>query len=481
MKKLMAFLCLLAICLPLAACADPSPESTENKPAEKPTEVKKTQAVESVKDFNIETDLPEGFAVGFGRVDISGPLPVDVWEGEATKVRDPIYLTCTAVSDGQNVALLMAADTRGIKLSAYESVAKAMNKKYGIPRENVLINVTHSHHAPTIGSNARWLTNFHKLVPVAVEEALRDLTPAKAYAGKGYTESLTFVRRYLLEDGSYMTNANAADKPVAHETEADNELRTVRFEREGKKDVLMVNYQTHYMGGINKAELSADIFGAFRKSVEKELGCLFVYYSGSSGNLNCNSPIEGERIYHTFEEAAVEFTRAVKTALENEAEVATGKVVAKTSVYKGTVLHDDPALVEKAKEIADAGRDTAQGKALIAKYGFISKYAATAVVTRANMGETQDLNFFAVSFGDIAFATAPYEQFDTNGREVRDASPFPVTFTLSITNESNGYVPSAYAFGHYSYEVAISRFIPGSGEEFAREQVRLLDECKVAS
>ena len=56
-----------------------------------------------------------------------------------------------------------------------------------------------------------------------------------------------------------------------------------------------------------------------------------------------------------------------------------------------------------------------------------------------------------------------------------------MTFTLSLTNESNGYVPSAYAFQHYSYEVSISRFIPGSGEEFAREQIRLLNECRAAA
>ena len=91
------------------------------------------------------------------------------------------------------------------------------------------------------------------------------------------------------------------------------------------------------------------------------------------------------------------------------------------------------------------------------------------------------MDFFAVSFGDIAFTTAPFEQFDTNGQEVRAASPFPVTFTLSMTNESNGYVPSALAFPHGAYEVGQTKFVEGSGEEFAREQIRLLNECKNAA
>ena len=91
------------------------------------------------------------------------------------------------------------------------------------------------------------------------------------------------------------------------------------------------------------------------------------------------------------------------------------------------------------------------------------------------------LHFFAISFGDIAFSTVPFEQFDTNGQEVRAASPFPVTFTLSITNDHNGYVPSALAFPHGAYEVGQTKFVEGSAEEFVREQLRLLNECKAAT
>lgn len=479
MKKAIALICLLAMILPLCACSggNLSAITTEEGTV---TQEKKTAATKEEEE-NGEIVYPDGFSVGFGRVDISGPLPVDVWDGEATKLGDPLYLTVVAVCDGENVALLMGSDTRGIKTSAFESCAKIIKSKFGIPRENVIINTTHSHSAPSIGENARWMTNFYKQLPIAVEEALRDLTPAKAFAGVSQTEDLAFVRRYLLEDGTWSTNPGGAVKPVAHESEADPELRTVRFEREGKKDVLAVNWQSHYMGGVAKGNLSADVFGEFRKVIEKDMNCLFAYYSGSSGNINFNSAIKGERKYRNFEDAAKEFSRATRDAVAKETPVATGKIVAKSSVYYGTVKHDDPELIKKAKEIAKAGRDSEQGKALIAKYGFISKYAATAVVTRSEMGETEDMNFFAVSFGDIAFSTAPFEQFDTNGKEVRAASPFKMTFTLSLTNESNGYVPSAMAFEHYSYEVSISRFIPGSGEEFAREQIRLLNECKNAA
>ena len=470
MKKLIAILCLLAICLPLCACGGGSLTVEETK----------TEEAETVTEEVKETGpivYPDTFSVGYARADISGPLPVGIWEDEATSVRDPLYLTVVAVCDGENVALLLTADAMSVTLNAYQQCAKQMQKDYGIPAENLLINVTHSHSAPTIGNDARWLKNFYAQFKVAVNDALRDLAPAKAFTGKGYTESLNFVRRYLLPDGSWQTNAG--NTAVSHESESDNEIRTLRFEREGKKDILMANYQSHYMGGLENGKLSADIFGEFRKQAEKEFDCLFGYYSGSSGNLNFNSAIPGERKYYDFASGAKEFVRALGTALEGEAEAATGKIIAKTSVYQAKVKQDSPERIAHAKEI-DATADEKLKAEKVRQYGFLSKYEASAVVTRASWGPTKDLHFFAVSFGDIAFSTAPFEQFDTNGQEVRAASPFKTTFTLSMTNESNNYVPSALAEEHMSYEVSTCRFEKGSGSAFRDEQIRLLNECRAA-
>jgi len=474
MKKIIAVLCLLAMILPLTACSTGSLSAGETKTAE---ETKTEAKTEEVKETG-PIVYPDTFSVGFGRTDISGPLPVGIWEGEATVVRDPLYLTVIAVCDGENVALLLTADAMGVLWSVYEQCAKQIKKDYNIPAENLLINVTHSHSAPSIGSNARWLKNFYEKFKIAVNDALRDLAPAKAFTGKGYTENLNFVRRYLMPDGSWVTNPGST--PVSHESQADNEVRTLRFVREGKKDVLLTNYQSHYMGGLGEGQLSADIFGEFRKAAEKELDCLFAYFSGSSGNLNFNSAIPGERKHYDFASGAGEFVRAVKVALDGEAETQTGKVIAKASVYQATVKQDSPERIEQAKDI-NATADEKLKAEKVRQYGFLSRYEAGAVLTRASWGPTKDLHFFAVAFGDIAFSTAPFEQFDTNGQEVRAASPFKMTFTLSMTNESYNYVPSALAEDHMSYEVSTCRFEKGSGTAFANEQIRLLNECKNAA
>ena len=473
MKRILALILTLVMLLPLCACASQSLEAK--------TEEAKTEEAETVTEEVKETGpivYPDTFSVGYARADISGPLPVGIWEGEATVVRDPLYLTCIAVWDGEKAALLMSADALGITFAVYEQGVKHVEKKYGVSGENLLINVTHSHSAPPIGSDARWLKNFYTKFQEVVEVALRDLAPATAFTSKGNTVDLNFVRRYLLPDGTWDTNPGN-QTVVAHESEADSELRTVRFEREGKKDVLMVNWQSHYMSGVPDGMLSADVFGEFRKSAEKEFDCNYVYFSGSSGNLNFFSSIPGERKYWDFEAGAAEFTRATKEALAAEEPAAVGKIVSKMSVYQGKVKQDDPERIRLAKIITSTNDDNKKSQ-LVEEYGFLSKYEASAVVTRAEWGPTKDLHFFAVAFGDIAFSTAPFEQFDTNGQEVRAASPFKTTFTLSMTNESNNYVPSALAEEHMSYEVSTCRFETGSGSAFRDEQIRLLSDCRAA-
>ena len=117
-----------------------------------------------------------------------------------------------------------------------------------------------------------------------------------------------------------------------------------------------------------------------------------------------------------------------------------------------------------------------------AEKGFASNYEVSGIITRANLiaagTTTIPMPFTAVSIGDIAFTAAPYEMFDTNGVEIRNASPFEMTFTCSYTNGHMGYIPSAQAYPHGAYEVFVCKYRPGSGEEFAAEIVRLLNQCK---
>ncbi|MBQ3075432.1 MAG: hypothetical protein IJC26_05130 [Clostridia bacterium] len=478
MKRMIALICLLAICLPLCACSSglTLPE-TDTEP-KKPATQKKTE--EELDEDPIV--YPEGFSVGYSIADISY-VPLPIYEGTAETVHDPLMLTCTAVCDGENVGLLMSADLKGINVALATKSRDMIEKEFGIPAENIIINTTHTHNAHTAGGNsadeARWTSIWYNQLKFVVDDALRDLAPAKAYGGVSHTDGITFVRRYLLKNGKYQTNPSAGTA-AAHESVADNELRTLRFEREGTKDVLMVNYQTHYGGatGMYKNQLSADFIAPFRDTAEAELDCYFVYHSGASGNLNFNSVIPGERKYPDFIKAIDGFMIATRDALAKEEQLNTGKIVAMEDKYVATVKHDSEERVAQAKEVKAAGVETPKGIALIKQYGFGSKREVNAIITRSGMAETNDIGLNAVTFGDIAFTAFPYEMFDKNGKDCREASPFQMTFICSLANGGHGYIPTTEAFPHNGYEVYVCRYVQGTGEALVDKMLSILNDCK---
>ena len=377
----------------------------------------------------------------------------------------------------------MSADLRGIQANAVERSKEIIHKQFGVPQDNIIINATHTHSAPVAGtggeaSRVRWNANYYKQLPIVVENALRDLDVIEGvYSGKGYTDSLTFVRRYLMPDGTYKTHGSK--DALGHETQADNLLQTLRFDRKTKKDVLMINYQTHHCSGIGKGKVSADFVAPYRAAAEKELDCLFVYHQGAGGNVNFISPIPGERKYPNYTEAAKGFMIATREALSKEEPIQTGPIQVVTRNLTVTVQKDPADRVEAAGKVM-AGEEN-QRTALAAQYGFESWRAANSTIKRAEKGETEEMPLTAISFGEIAFAAAPIEMFDTNGKEVRDGSPFKTTYICSLTNGSMGYVPSALAFPHGSYEVLACSYVPGTGEQISGELIKMLGDCKSAS
>ena len=485
MKRFFATVLALVSLLSLGSCSS-SLETGEVKTAE---EVK--ESVEKTPEKEAETGPfvpPEGFSVGYARLDMTpSNFPILSYDdGYANGAHDPIQMTCVAVSDGETTALLITLDLRNMGVTLATRCREIISKNVGIPVENIYMNSSHTHSSVDCNfdedSVTIWKTKFYKLLPQMAEQAIRDLTPADAYVGASHTEGLTFVRRYIGEDGSFNGIGDAATSVnLRHESEADSEMRVIRFDRAGDaKDVVMVNYQTHYGSAesIWPDQISADFVHQFRERAEKDLNCHFSYIAGAGGNLVFNTRIAGERKYPTIVEGSVHMLDVAKEAIAVEEKVATGAIRSSYVMYKGTHNHDyDPDIVNKAKSIANAGARTKEQQELIDLYGFHSRYQASGIIAGMSADYTE-FPLAAISCGDIVFCAFPYEMWDTNGKECRDASPFKVTFISSLTNGGVGYIPAAHAFPNGGYEVYSCRFKPGCGEEFVAEMLRLLADCK---
>ena len=169
----------------------------------------------------------------------------------------------------------------------------------------------------------------------------------------------------------------------------------------------------------------------------------------------------------------------MKECLAGEKQVSLGKLCFASKIVKGPVYQDTEEDKANAKIVDKSGYDTdsAEYKALCAQYGFAGYRQVQGIVTRAGLDKFVDVPFYAITFGDVAFVSSPYEMFDTNGVQVREGSQFDMTFVCSYTNGGWGYVPSSIAYPHKGYEVYVSRFCETTGDDFADEMVNLLDEC----
>lgn len=434
--------------------------------------------------------------VGYCRINITPfePVPLAGYGNTSTRVSrnilSELYSTCIAFTDeAENTVLMFHNDLISSRPEISVPCRKAISEATGIPISHVLICSTHTHSAPDtlnqeFDSIKRYLRYLPSQLSFCAEAALADRKPARMFIGKAYTKGLNFVRHYVLEDGTFKGDnfGDLNNSPYAgHTTEADPEMRLVKFVREGGKDVVVVNWQTHphRTGGGKKYDVSADIVGSMRDALEAELDCKFIYFTGGGGNVNPHSRIPEENITPDF---LAQGKALAAHAMEAQfQEVETGSVRLIENLHDEPLNRPDDSLLKHAKEVYDlwvATNNFMQCATLSNSYGINSPYAAEELLCRARKPEGSVITnpMYAFSIGDVAFVTAPYEMFDTNAKQIREGSPFKMTIVSSCSNAGNGYIPSAYGFQHGCYEADCCNFKPGTGEKFAEIYIDMLKQ-----
>jgi hypothetical protein len=456
------------------------------------------ETVESTTEDVEEKRDPTGFAAGFARVEITPKTSVGMAGygntafRRSTVIEDDLTVSCTAVSDGENTALLFSVDVIGLSAQNCDHIYKQIEKNLGIAPEFVLINATHCHSGPDVASTsddsiANYMRIFYPAFLKAAKDAIADLDRCEMKIGSGTTTNLNYVRRCFKEDGSFIADCviNLSSAPVVrHETDADNEMQLLMFDRANGKDILLMNWQCHVTsaGGRDNTMLSPDFVGALRDKMEKEAGVHFAYHQGAAANIEPNSYIESEPDHRDYKEHGGLIAQVALEAMRNMEQVPVGKIRA----VKKTVTCDHDLDVSgynltEAQQITDLKNSDqfVKAKTLCIEYGYNSPYHASAVISRSRRTETAStLDISALAIGDVGFAVAPYEMFDTNGMQIKENSPYTMTFVCAYSNGRYGYIPSSIAWEAGGYEVDTCKYVKGTGEMLANELVGLLNELK---
>ena len=432
--------------------------------------------------------------VGYARTVITPKDPVPLAGYGATMRRisetilDELQLTCVALTDETGKTLLLISQDL-INSYWYAEAREAIREATGLPAEQIMVAGTHTHSAADQMSPHEhilaWKPLYLQQAVAAAKAALEERSDASIFAGHTQTDRLNFVRHYLLSDGSYGGDNFGDFKNntiVDHAEPNDPHMQVIRFAREGKQDVIMVNWQAHptLTGGVDKKDMSSDFIGSTREYVEAATGDLFIYFTGAAGNHNAKSRIQEEERTRDNREFGKLLGDCVLATLQNMKEVAAAPIQTRQYEFEGKINHTMEDKLEQAKEVSEVYKATDRntGNALARSYGFTSVYHAGAVVRRSKLGEIGMLELDALSLGDISFVTIPNEVFAAQGMRMKAESPFATTFVISCCNGSNSYLPTNKAYDYGCYESYTGKFARGTGDQVTDTLISMLKEMK---
>ena len=482
MKKILAAILCLTMLLGLVACG------SSNAPAGT------TAAAGATGATNDSTDGQ--FLVGYSKVNITPSYSVplrgygDTAKRMSTGYTDYIYATCVAITgtNGETV-LAYGIDLTNAFSNCFPDYREKVAKKIGIPVENVHMSCSHMHSGCDMTNTSApgvndYIRDCEKWFIEAAEKAMEDRCPATIQYNSVATKNLNFVRRYYRSDGTPAGDnyGSFSDAPIErHESEVDNQLQAIKFLREDDKDIILVNFQTHphRNGGATNTNMTADIPGVIRTELENQLGVEVAYFTGASGNVNPTSRISSENITKDYKEQGQALAKHIVEMEGSYTDIPVGPVYALTREYTGPTDHSQDDKLEAAQylyDILNAGGNFNDYLDYAEKNGINSKHAVGAIISKAKAGSTRTSGVFAFSVSTLGFAVVPFEMFDSNGKFVKDNSPFDATFVLTCANVHNTYLPSALGFQNGGYEVDQSLFAPGTGEIIADLYVEMLNE-----
>lgn len=430
---------------------------------------------------------PQPLRVGYSKVDITPMLSCglsgysDSSSRRATDVVGNLYATCIAVSQGEQTILLFTIDTTSMGADIAENLSLAITDEIDISKENIFFGGTHGHNCPE--KDKAYKLQLEKAVVKAAKEAMEDRAEATMLVAKPEFPGMNFVRHYEMSDGTFSGSNFGTfkeDLVVGHAGENDPNGVLIQFDRgEGKKDILMVNWQAHPDSAreIGYTSVSPSWIGPLRDTAEQLSGMYVAYFTGASGNQNKESKIKSEANRLSWQEYGIKMGELINEALPQLQPVSSNGIKTTRVIFDAEVDHSWDHMLDEANEVYGVWKSQGKkaGDALGKTYNFTSSYQARAIRSRANMGSSRPLQLNVFCIGDVGFTTGTYEMFSDSGLYVKRNSPFDTTF---IITGNSSYLPTEQAYDYRSYEADTGYFAKGPAEKLAQKYVQMLGELK---
>lgn len=391
--------------------------------------------------------------------------------GKAVGQEGRLRAVAVVLEQGGVKLAVAACDVLMMTRRTLDPVVARIEQATGIPGANILINCTHTHHAPSTMRLHDYDTDatFTRRVQDGVVQAVRDanaaLAPARFQFHLGQEPTVGQNSRQLLADGLIYwigprTNFVRATGPF------DPELPVLAFRgSDNRLRALLFNHSTHTIGTRQPGKRSPSIYGLAAQEIEEAEGGIVGFLEGASGSTH-NLELTGDECIRRVKSSVLAaLGRAEDRPVDG---LAARKRALKFRVRQFDEAAEDAAVLRYCRKYAPGGAE------MIARV-FRTMRSELAPLR----GQERETWVQALRVGDIALVGVPAEYFTQLGLDIKNRSPFRHTYIAELANDWIGYLPNLEGHklggyqvwtGHHSYAE------PGTGERIADLAVELLRE-----
>ena len=251
--------------------------------------------------------LASDFQAGAASIDITPPAGVPmagyyyVRYNEGT--HDPLHAKALVFEKDGRKAALVALDLIGIPAEVTDRARVFVEGLTSVPGANLMVSATHSHTGPEMGSRLRnvdpaalakldaWRAALPAKIAEAVKAAGANLQPVRVQAAVGHEDSVSFIRRFRMLDGSVAWNPGKMNPKVqAPIGTIDPAVRSLFLSwRDGVPVAAYVNFANHLdtVGGLRySADYAYALSGVVDAAKSANPGHITLFTLGCAGNIN---------------------------------------------------------------------------------------------------------------------------------------------------------------------------------------------------
>jgi hypothetical protein len=421
-------------------------------------------------------------------------------------IHDETHARSIVLDDGKTCLAFVVMDLCMVSREILDKAKLRAHQETGIPVENMLMSAIHTHSGGTAVAviqsdpDPAYIDFLSERAADAVIRAYRNRVPARIGWGVGHEPNQVFNRRWKMKPGTPMPNPFGGQDQVMMNPgvgdpnllepagPTDPEVPVISIQTlTGDPVAVLANYSLHYVGGVKPGDVSADYYGMFATRIGELLGAdrrqempfVGIMTNGTSGDIN-NIHWAGKK-------------------REPEPPYAHMRMVANTlaaEVYKvilGIKYHNWVSLAAFQKEVSLGVRrpdkkEVRRAQEIVAKAKGPVMITTEEVYARETLfmkdyPETVPVILQAFRIGDLAITAVPAEVFVEIGLEIKAKSPFKPTFTISLANGYNGYLPTPaqHKLGGYETWRARSSYLEtGASPKITEALFELLRQLTVS-